>query len=725
MQYSHILSPIKVGNLMLKNRLISGNSLPHFLQGPETYPAEPLINHVAKMAQNGAAVVTFADWTLPTQRTSFNEDGKRFPMFNLDTDPSVENYICQLADQVHYYNSHISLALMPFYGPDPVYDVNDEPGMFPDMAGFPGGNAHFEGDKPGMPGGPEGMPPFAGGPEGMPPFPSGPGEPGDMLEPPEGGMPERRFGEKQEASGADNMSIATLMRGGKPGKAMSREQIREMIEIYAQRAKRYKDLGFDMVTLHFAYRLTLFARFISPRTNHRTDEYGGPIENRARFMLELCARIKELCGKDFPIEVQLSPEEDNGMTLEETCKLAKLAEGLVDIFQFRAGTANLNHPTGYNSVPHSKTVLDACAAVKATGTSILCEPIGGYQDIDDMEEILASGQADLIGAARAFICDFDFYEKIKTDRSEDIVPCIRCNKCHVPSLTGEWLSYCSVNPRMGIEHRLEKLTKPVSGIHKVAVVGGGPAGMRAALFAKERGYDVTLYEKTDALGGQLKIMDGASFKWPLVQYRQWLIYQLEKMKVHVALNTTPTREQLFEAGYDVILLALGAKPKTPPIPGAEKAYDVLTAFESESKMGHRCVVIGGSESGTEAGLYLAEHGHRVTILTRGDTLAPDATPIHYRETIDEFAQELDNIDYIEEVTTTAIGDGYVCYRDKLGQTHRIDCDDVVALGGMASLQEEAVAYYGITPETHMIGDCFKVGNLHTCNRMAYSAVYNL
>ena len=704
MKYEHILSPIKVGNLVLKNRLISGNSLPHFLQGPETFPAEPLINHVVKMAQNGAAVVTFADWNLPTQRESFNEDGKRFPMFHLDTDPSVENYICQLADQVHYYNSHISLAIMPFYGPDPVYDVNDEPGMFPDMGGFPGGNAHFDGP-----------------PEGMPPMPPE----GEMPEPPAGDFPERRFGEKQDAGSMDNMSIATLMRGGRHGKAMSKEQIREVIEIYAQRAKRYQDLGFDMVTLHFAYRITLFARFISPRTNHRTDEYGGPIENRARFMLELCARIKELCGKDFPIEVQLSPEEENGMTLDETCKLAKLAEGLVDIFQFRAGTANLNHPTGYNSAAHSKTVLDACAAVKAAGTSILCEPIGGYQDIDDMEEFLAAGQADLIGAARAFICDFDFYKKIKTDRSEDIVPCIRCNKCHVPSLTGEWLSYCSVNPRMGIEHRIEKLTMPVSVLRKVAVIGGGPAGMRAALFAKERGYDVTLYEKTNALGGQLKIMDGASFKWPLVQYRQWLIRQIEKLEIPVILNTAPTKAELSEAGYDVILLALGAKPKQPPILGAEKAYDVLAAFESESKMGHRCVVVGGSESGTEAGLYLAEHGHRVTILTRGDTLAPDATPIHYRETIDEFAQELDNIDYIEEVTTTEIGDGYVCYCDKKGQNHRIDCDDVVALGGMAGRKDEAMEYYGVAPETYMIGDCFKVGNLHTCNRMAYSAVYNL
>ena len=688
MKYAHILSPIRLKNLTLKNRLVSGNSLPHFLQGPEEYPAEPVIDHVARMAKNGAAVVTFADWTLQTQRESFNEDGRRFPMYNLDNDVSVENYICQLADQVHYYNSHISLALMPFYAPDPVYDVNDEPLMMPPM--------------------PE------GGPEGMGEGPL----PGGM----DNAMPSQRFGELQSVG---DVNIATMIRGPVPGKALSREQIAQIIETQAQRAKKYKDLGFDMVTLHFAYRLTLFARFLSPITNHRTDEYGGCLENRARFLLELCARIKEVCGSDFPIEVQLTPEETGGTTLEETIRLAQMAEGLVDVFQFRAETANLNHPTGYNSVPGSYSVLDACAAVKASGTRILCEPIGGFQNVEEMEEILASGKADLIGAARAFICDFDFYEKLKQDRADEIVPCIRCNKCHVPSLTGDWLSYCSVNPRMGIENRLQKLTTPVSGTHHIAVIGGGPAGMRAALFARERGYAVTLYEKTDRLGGQLTLMDAPTFKWPLVRYRDWMISRLQALDADIRLNTEPTPEDLRAEGFDVILLALGATPRIPPIPGAEKAYTIFTVFGNEAKMGRHCVVIGGSESGTEAALYLAENGHKVTILTRGETLASDATPIHYRETIAEYYAVMEEISYIEFATTTEIGDGYVLYRDRAGEIHRIDCDDVVALGGMEPNSEAAFGYQGIVPETHMIGDCFKVGNLHTCNRMAFSAVCNL
>ena len=667
-KYEHLLTPVRVGNLVLKNRLVAGNSLPHFLMGPESYPAEPVIDHVATIAKNGAAIVTFADWCKPDQRTSFNEDGKRFPMFDLDNDVSVENYICQLTDRIHYYGSYASMAIMPFSYKDPIYDVSDEPAV--DLSNH-------------------------------------------LM---------AKFGQRVY----QNYGMNAMARGGAAGHQMTKEMIQEEIERDAQRILKYKKLGFDMATLHFAYQATLFARFLSPITNKRTDEYGGPIENRARFLLELCTRIKQLCGKDFPIEVQITASEPGGTTLDDTIALAKMAEGLVDIFQFRAHTANLNHPTGYNSKLHQYAVIDDCAAVKASGTSILCEPIGGFLEADDMEEILSCGKADLIGTARAFLRDYDFYQKVKEGRGDDVTPCIRCNKCHVPSLEGEWLSYCSVNPKLGLNCNIQKLTKPAGAKRNIAIVGGGPAGMRSAMMASDRGYTVTLFEKTDRLGGQLKLMDHPTFKWPLVNYRDWLIRHLESdPAISIRLNTSPTKEELRDGGYDAVILALGAQPNKPPIPGAEKAYNIFTVFGNQDKMGKECVVIGGSESGTEAGLYLAENGHNVTVLTRGDTLAPDATPIHYRETIDEYFQTLENITYVTGASTTQIGDGFVKYRLKDGSEHEISCDDVVALGGMRSLSEEAMALYGVVPDTFMIGDCKKVGNLHTCNRGAFAVVENL
>lgn len=659
-KYSHLLSPIKLGNKVLKSRFVSSNALPHFLQGPETFPSEQVITHVANCARNGAAIVTFADWSNPNQRTSFNEDGKRFPMYDL-TDPSVENYLCQLADQVHYYGSFISLALMPFAAPDPMYDVYAVPAveLTADPTNFRDGQVDYD--------------------------------------------------------------IGMMTRGGKAAKEMPQDMIREVIETQAQKAKRYQAFGFDMVTLHFAYRATLFSRFLSPLSNKRTDEYGGSLENRARFMLELCARIKELCGRDFPIEIQITPEEPGGMTLEDTIALSHLAEGYADIFQFRASNANLNHPTGYNSALHKYATLDACAAVKAAGTSILCEPIGGFQNLDDAEEAIASGKADLIGAARAFFVDPDYFQKAREGRGEDVLPCVRCNKCHVSSLTGHWNSFCTVNPELGIAHKLDKLTRPAGAPKRVAVVGGGPAGMRAALYAAERGHTVTLFEASDALGGQLRLMDAPSFKWPLVNYREYLIRQLQKSPVEVRLGTKADAEALH--GYDVVIAALGAAPRKPPIPGAEKARTVFEVFGHEAELGRRCVVIGGSESGTEAAMYLAENGHDTVVLTRQDGLALDATPIHYREIMQEFYAKLDHFDYIPGASATAIGDGYVEYTDRNGDTRRIECDSVVALGGMAPRQEEALSLYDGSADFYLIGDCRQVGNLHTGSRDAYSVTH--
>lgn len=659
-KYSHLLSPIKLGNHVLKNRFVSSNALPHFLQGPESFPSEQVITHVANCARNGAAIVTFADWTNPNQRTSFNEDGRRFPMYDLN-DPSVENYICQLSDQVHYYGSLISLALMPFAAPDPCYDVSAAPAIEIDKVdptNFRDGKVDYE--------------------------------------------------------------MGALIRGGKAAIEMPHDMIRDIIEYQAQRAKLYQSFGFDMVTLHFAYRATLFSRFLSPITNKRTDKYGGSLENRARFMLELCTRIKELCGKDFPIEVQITPEEPGGMPLEEMIELSHLAEGYVDIFQFRASNANVNHPTGYNSALHKYATLDACAAVKAGGTSILCEPIGGFQNLDDAEDAIATGKADLIGAARAFFVDPDYYQKVCEGRGEDVLPCVRCNKCHVPSLTGHWNSFCTVNPEIGIAHKLDKLTRPAGAPKRVAVVGGGPAGMRAALYASERGHTVTLFEASDALGGQLKLMDAPTFKWPLVNYRDYLIHQIDKSSVEVRLGTKATTDTL--TGFDVVIAALGASPKKPPIPGAEKARTIFEVFGHEAELGHRCVVIGGSESGTEAAMYLAENGHDTVVLTRQNGLALDATPIHYRETIQEFYATLDNFRYVTGASATAIGDGYVEYTDAEG-LHRIECDSVVALGGMAPKQDEAMSLYDGCADFHMIGDCRKVGNIHTGSRDAYAVTH--
>lgn len=667
-RYSHLLSPIKIRGMVLKNRFWSGNALPHFLQGPESWPSEQVIDHMVRMAKNGAAVVTFADWTWEGQRESFNEDGKRFPMYDIN-DPSLQNYLCQMSDQVHYYNSRISIAIMPVRYID-GYDVSAR--KIPHDTLNEKGEHDFINDEP------------------------------------------EKFGE-----------VRIMGPGGNEVKEMTHEMIAGLIEQQAQKIKFYKTMGFDMVTLHFAYNQNLFARFISPLGNTRTDEYGGSPEKRCLFVKQLCDRIRELCGKDFPIEMQVSGAEVGGNTIEDMCIIAKELEDYVDVFQIRDGSANNSHPVGYNSVEHDYLTLHYSEALKKSGTKILCNPIGGYQMLDEAEEMIATGKADIMGAARAFICDFDYYKKALEGRGEDVTPCVRCNKCHVPSIEDTWLSFCTVNPEMGIAHKLDFLTDPVEGKKKVAVIGGGPAGMRAAMYAADRGHDVTIYEKTDYLGGQLKHADYFKFKWPLRRYRLWLIAQVNKKGIKVVLNTEATPELLKPAGYDVCLVAIGALPKMPPIKGIEKAIDHFSVWGKADQLGEKVVVIGGSESGCETAMYLAEEGVDATVLTRSKALAPDTTPIHYRQDFTNYHTKLEKFHAVKQVTTTEVGDGWVKYVDKEGVEHTIECDTVIALGGMRALQEEAMAFYDCADRMILVGDCHEVGNIQRCNRSAYSAAHQI
>jgi NADPH-dependent 2,4-dienoyl-CoA reductase/sulfur reductase-like enzyme len=396
---------------------------------------------------------------------------------------------------------------------------------------------------------------------------------------------------------------------------------------------------------------------------------------------------------------------------------------VVDIFQIRHGNVNGNHPTGFNSVEHEYETLAPAAAMKQAGINILTEVIGGYQDPGDAERILEEGKADLIGAARAFFCDMDFYEKLLDGRGEDIVPCVRCNKCHVPSLKGHWNSSCSINPTLGIHHVLNHLTKPASGRKNVAIIGGGPAGMRCALFCKERGYKVTLYEKTGKLGGQLYHADYPSFKWPVRRYRDYLIQQLDKQGIEVHLNTEATPERIADGCYDAVVVAIGALPKHPNIKGADELrWNTLNLFGREAELGKNVVVIGGSESGVETALYLCETGHDVTILTRRHSLAHDATPIHYRETIvEKWASYPDRFHSILDANTVEVSQHHVVYVDTTGIRHTVCCDDVIALGGMQPLHKQAAQFYGTARQVLMIGDCYEVGNIRTCNRMAFAA----
>ena len=694
--YPHMLAPIRVRNHLLKNRLLSSCCMPSFLCGPEQYIPEGAMKFFENLARAGAAYITVRDHLVDTRGTPMNHS----PWWPIEQ-PLVQNYHSQLAERIHFQGSVVSAMIM--VNPPKGYDVC-EGEMAPPMEFGPDPNASAA-EPPAMPGGP-------GGP-GMPP-PGG--NPGSMPPPMPGGMPPM---EKPE--------VKLGPHGYPMNKELTHEQIHAMIDEWVEKAKLFQSVGFDGVTIHMAYRGPVVSKFLSRLTNHRTDEYGGCLENRARFAIELLTALREGCGEDFIIELEISGEEpEGGNTLEETIEFVKMVDGLVDIVQLRHSEIDPSHPTGYTwdgKLPHT---LQYAEAFKKAGVKAIVSPSGGFGDYQVIEDAIASGKCDTVDMARSFIVDPDFALKAAEGRPEDRIPCIGCNKCHNPP-KNKWITVCSVNPMLGLAHHQEAMVKPAVRSKNVAIIGGGPAGMRAAIFCRERGHVVTLYEKGDKLGGQLLHADYPAFKWPLKDFKDYLARQMEKDDgITVVMNTDATPELIASKNYDAVIVAIGSKPVFPPVPGAETcgAWTPIGVYGHEPELGKRIVVVGGGDSATETGLWLAEEGHEVTILCRQKALAIDNQGVHFYTTMRARWEANPNFTPILNATTTKVEPGRVTYTDRNGE-HVLECDDIILSGGVRKDDDLVASYFGCAPEVVTCGDCKQPGALTEVNFTAYAAACRL
>ena len=504
-----------------------------------------------------------------------------------------------------------------------------------------------------------------------------------------------------------------------PGKReITAEELYDIIEKYSDLAKHMADCGFDGTYIHMSYRMVITGRLMSPITNHRTDEFGGSFENRIRFSLELCRRIKEKCGQDFTIEASVSGHdmEPDGWSLDDTVAFARAAEGLIDILTIRSMEVDNQHPTGFAK---SRTpFLYMADYIKKAGVKQAIAASAGFFDPDDCEQALAEGKADLISMARAYISNPYYGRLLYEGRAEDIVPCLRCNKCHQPN---HQLTVCVVNPRFGSEKTIDKRIMPVTRQKTVAIIGGGPAGMKAALVAAERGHQVTVFEKGDHLGGMIDHSRYAAFKWPMLNLLHYFERKCaESPNITVRLNCAPEPEWLEQQNYDVVMAATGSVPIVPPIPGIDSAIPATQAFGNEETLAEDIVIIGGGEIGVETGLHLAQKGKNVTVIEMKDIVAEEANRGHYYSMFIAAVEEYEeNLKIILRATCTGISATGVTYRDESGIEHTVQAGTVLLAAGMKSDISGAERYMNCGKQFFAIGDCGQMGNLQTAIRSAF------
>lgn len=415
-------------------------------------------------------------------------------------------------------------------------------------------------------------------------------------------------------------------------RGMDRKLMDDVIGGYRRSAANCAMAGFDILTIHAGHGW-LLGQFLSPLSNHREDEYGGSRENRCRFVIEVLKAVRQGAPKCL-IEVRISGSEltKGGYDLDEGVELCKLLEPYVDLYNVSAGVMEdlytwiIMHPSMF--LPQGCNVYLAEAVKKAVNKPVSC--VGAISDPDKMVEILENGQADLIALGRALVADPDLPNKLKAGKTDEIRRCLRCYSCQGQMMKTRNI-LCTVNPVIGQEYDA-KYRLPAAHKHKVAVIGGGPGGMQAAITCAERGHQVALYEKTDSLGGALKFAQHESFKLDLYRFAKWQEHQLELKGVPVHLNTEVTTEFLDSLDVDTVICAVGADPIKPAqfgIPGDNYVLGT-DLFEDGVTLGHKIVIMGGGLVGCETALHLAEEGHQVTVIEMAPDIAMETTAAHRR-----------------------------------------------------------------------------------------------
>lgn len=497
--------------------------------------------------------------------------------------------------------------------------------------------------------------------------------------------------------------------GGETPRAYTTQEVYGLIDDFVNAAIRAKKAGYDMVEIHCAHGY-LLSDFLSPRSNRRTDEFGGCLEGRARAVVQMIRRIKEANGQDYPISVRLSGDElaEDGHRKRDAAAMAMLLEEAgADLINVSCGVAGVGQAiapaareTGHNVEAAEAIQRVVSCAVAVAGR--ITEPAYG-------EAILRTGRVQFLSIGRSLLADPDFVRKAAEGREEEIAPCVGClQRCYHEFGHGGSHKGCMINPFALRETRF--VIEPAKTSKQIMIVGGGPAGLEAAWLLAKRGHKVRLYDKNDMLGGQLRVAAIPPHKQPLARAICYYRSMCEKYGVEILCNTEVTPELVKAQKPEVVILATGGIPIRPKIPGLAESnlLDNEQVLRGAKLKGKRILILGGGLHGAETADHLGQYGYEVTVVEMRDGIAltdPEATRIMLLERLKKNGVTMLTSTTVKQV----FPDGALCERN--GEELRLTgFNQVIAAFGARSynpLGEQLADFGGIVIA---LGDAIKASN---------------
>ena len=524
-------------------------------------------------------------------------------------------------------------------------------------------------------------------------------------------------------------------------KELTKKQIDKMIYAFAKTAKLCKEAGVDGVEIHAVHEGYLLDQFTMKYTNQRSDEYGGSFENRYRFPVEIVKAIKKVCGEDYPVSLRYSivsktkgfregalPGEDYhevGRDMEESIRAAKyLQDAGYDMLNCDNGTYDAwywAHPPGY--MPSNCNLEDVEHIKKFVDIPVVC---AGRMTPSVAANAIKEGKLDAMGVARQFLTDSAWVTKMMNDKEEDIKPCICChngcfNMCHYNGVANDQelsdaihMARCALNPETMQSNKY--YLKPAKKIKRIAVIGGGIGGMETAIVLAKRGHRVTLYEKSNELGGVFIAASTPSFKEKDRELIAWYRHEIKNYPIEIKLNSEV--KDIKELNADEVVVATGSIAKKVPIPGIENSVEAIDFLLKKKSVGNRVVIVGGGLSGCEIAYELYLQGKTPIIVEmKNDLIAAKGVCLANSSYLRDFFK-LHNVEVHLESGVSKIEDDGVIIKDKNGHEEKINCDDVILSIGYKPAPLT-------TKNVHLVGDCSKVGNLRTVIWQAWDVAMKL